>query len=124
MFPTYSPSQSESNVKSHLDPSSFGPSPNLTFILVPTTSSPTNDGLDLSLPAVKAANISTGGVANLANMVVNASGTPEWSAVGDVEGWRIFWVVGGLLAQTNYTAWVMDDNGRLSQPVWFSTKEG
>lgn len=115
VFPSYSAQDP--------DPSSFGNNPNLTLIMVPTTSSPTNDGLDLSLSAVKAANVSTGGIASTGNLVITAT-TPTWMSVASVEGFRSFWVVGGLVPATNYTAWVMDDNGGLSHPIWLETKEG
>ena len=91
-------------------------------IIVPTGVSPTNDGLDNSLCAALSANTSTGYVADPANMLVNA--TTQWMSVGGVEGFRTMWVVGGLAPETNYTAWLVDDQGGVTQPMWFSTKEG
>ena len=91
-------------------------------VIVPTGSSPVNDGLDNSLCATLAANTSTGYVASPANMLVNA--TTRWMSVGGVEGFRTMWVVGGLVAQTNYTAWLVDDQGGITESMWFSTKEG
>jgi hypothetical protein len=96
--------------------------PTLDLIVVPTSSSPTIQGLDQSQCAVQGANVSTGGLAEGArNMVVNA--TTEWSAVGGVEGYRTYWVLGGLLPGTNYTAWYTDGENALSQPIWFRTKQ-
>lgn len=95
---------------------------NFRPVIVPTVSSPINDGLDNSLCAVVTANTSTGYVANPANMLINA--TTRWMSVGGVEGFRTMWVVGGLVAETNYTAWLVDDQGGVTEPMWFSTKEG
>lgn len=44
--------------------------------------------------------------------------------VGDEQGFRSYWVLGDLTEQGNYTAWLSDDNGVLSQPAWFATKPG
>ena len=55
-------------------------------------------------------------------MLLNA--TPSWVDVGGEEGFRKFWVVGDLLAETNYTAWIVDEDGGMSAPIWLATKEG
>ncbi len=50
--------------------------------------------------------------------------TTSWMSVGGEEGFRTMWVVGELLAETNYTAWIVDERGVTSAAIWFSTKEG
>jgi calcium channel MID1 len=101
-----------------------GPAPNLTLIMVPTGSSPTQDGLDHSLCAIRAANSSTGSVASPSNMIVNRT-EPSWVAVDGEEGYRQYWVVGNLVSGSNYTAWAYDeDKQSLSPPIWLATKDG
>lgn len=96
--------------------------PTYNLIMIPTSSSPTSEGLDQSHCAIQRANVSTGGLAQgTRNMVVNA--TIEWSAIGGIEGFRTYWVLGGLLPGTNYTAWYTDGDNTLSQPIWFRTKQ-
>lgn len=46
-----------------------------------------------------------------------------WTSVGGEEGFRTMWVVGDLLAGTNYTAWIVDGEGGMSPPIWFATKD-
>ncbi|KAI9638344.1 calcium channel [Dioszegia hungarica] len=96
----------------------------LTLIIVPTGSSPTSDGLDNSLCAIRTANISTGGIASARNAVLNRS-QPHWMRLGGEEGLRSAWGAGDLVAGgSNYTAWTLDEaKGELSRPVWFATKQ-
>lgn len=94
--------------------------PSLGIVIVPTSDSPTSQGLDVSQCAIQRANQTTGGLTRSGNMVVNA--TTEWSAIGGQEGFRTQWVVGGLLPGTNYTAWYIQEN-LVSQPIWFTTKQ-
>jgi calcium channel MID1 len=94
--------------------------PGLDLIVIPTTSSPSSQGLDYSVCAVKNANVFTGSV-GVQNIVVNA--TTEWSAVGNEEGYRTYWVIGGLSPGSNYTAWFMDGQKMMSEPIWFTTKQ-
>ncbi|ADV20414.1 calcium channel [Cryptococcus gattii E566] len=93
---------------------------NLTLIVIPTNSSPTSTGLDNSICAINAAsaNNSVSGV----NNTILKSFQPEWMTVGGEQGFRSYWVLGDLTEQGNYTAWVSDDKGVLSQPAWFTTK--
>ena len=94
----------------------------LQLVIVPTSSSPTNFGLDYSLCASLSANSSSGYLAGPSKMLVNS--TSQWMSINGEEGYRTMWVVGDLAAQTNYTAWLIDDQGGMSRPIWFSTKEG
>ena len=94
----------------------------LTLVLVPTASSPTLEGLDNSICAVQSSVISTGEIADPSHLLVNI--TTSWMDVGGAQGFRTMWVVGDLLPQTNYTAWITDERGGMSAPIWFSTKEG
>ena len=73
--------------------------------------------------AVHAAN-TTNGRAGSESLVYNSS-APEWTALDSEEGFRTTWVVGQLNSGAqNYTAYVVDSEGTMSQPVWFTTKEG
>lgn len=110
-------SYSGSSVTSNLTSLSSG----LSIVVTPTASSPTVDGLDDSLCAVLNANTSTGFLADPGRMLVNS--TTQWMSIAGEEGFRTMWVVGDLQAQTNYTAWLVDDQGGMSQPIWFTTKE-
>jgi calcium channel MID1 len=77
--------------------------------------------LDNSHCAVLNANTTTGAL-GATNLVVNA--TTEWMAIGNAEGYRTYWVVGGLLPSSNYTAYYLESTtGTLSQPIWFTTKQ-
>ncbi|KIR74150.1 calcium channel [Cryptococcus deuterogattii CA1014] len=95
-------------------------SSNLTLIVIPTNSSPTSTGLDNSICAINAASANNS-VSSVNNTILK-SVQPEWMTVGDDQGFRGYWVLGGLTEQRNYTAWVSDDKGVLSQPAWFMTK--
>ncbi|KAF8493575.1 stretch-activated cation channel Mid1 [Gautieria morchelliformis] len=43
-------------------------------------------------------------------------------ALRDAEGWRSQWIVEGLTANTNYSAWVIQDGGALAGPIYAFTK--
>lgn len=107
---------------SYAEPLNSSLSSNLTLIVIPTNSSPTSTGLDNSVCAINAASAknSVSGV----NNIILKSFQPEWMTVGDEQGFRSYWVLGDLTEQGNYTAWVSDDKGVLSQPAWFTTKSG
>lgn len=42
----------------------------------------------------------------------------------DEAGWRWQWLISGLQPQTNYTAYVVQNNTKVSQPINFVTKSG
>lgn len=42
----------------------------------------------------------------------------------DALGWRREWLVGRLAALTNYTVYAIQDDTRLSGPIYFTTKSG
>lgn len=42
----------------------------------------------------------------------------------DDDGWRFQWLVNGLSSQTNYTAYVVQNNTKMSGPINFVTKSG
>lgn len=42
----------------------------------------------------------------------------------DQDGWRWQWLVSGLQPQTNYTAYVVQNDTKVSQPINFVTKSG
>jgi hypothetical protein len=93
----------------------------LDLLIIPTGSSPTESGLDNSHCAALNSNITTGALGST-NLVVNA--TTEWMAIGDEEGYRTYWVIGGLMPSSNYTAYYYESTTRtLSQSIWFTTKQ-
>lgn len=42
----------------------------------------------------------------------------------DAEGWRSEWLLGGLTPGTNYTAYTIEDDTKVSGPIYLSTKSG
>lgn len=43
---------------------------------------------------------------------------------GESEGFRTQWLVEGLTPLTNYTAYVIEGQGQVSGPIYFTTKSG
>lgn len=113
VFPSYSSAASSSTGDFNED---------VSVIVVPTSNSPTTQGLGQSQCAVQAAN-TTSGRAGSETLIYNTT-TPQWTALDSEEGFRTTWVVGQLdNGATNYTAFVVDSGGTMSQPMWFTTKE-
>lgn len=83
--------------------------PNYTIILSPTSSGLANG-------------LQTG--CFLSNQ--NSSGTiaNETIWARDDEGFRTQWLMGGLTPSTNYTAFVLQNNTKVSGPIFFTTKSG
>lgn len=55
----------------------------------------------------------------------NGIGVFEQSMVlRDEAGWRTQWIVRGLTASTNYTAFVVQEGTKVSGPIYFATKSG
>ncbi|WWC69498.1 uncharacterized protein I206_103440 [Kwoniella pini CBS 10737] len=96
-------------------------SSNLTLYVVPTNSdnSPTLNQLEYSQCAISLAVNATG---SIAEKLIIKTEEPQWSAVDNDEGYRQYWVIGDLQANTNYTTWLKDVNGVWSGPMWFNTK--
>ena len=42
----------------------------------------------------------------------------------DSDGWRSQWLMSDLNPVTNYTAYVIQDNTKVSGPIMFTTKSG
>ncbi|WVQ98698.1 hypothetical protein IAU59_005829 [Kwoniella sp. CBS 9459] len=104
---------------------------NLTLAIVPTASSPTNSGLDYSICAIRSTLNSTGDLPSDSSGNGNSNGNivlrtpadePQWSSLDEEEGYRHFWAVGALTPGTNYSAWVIDQEGVLAGPIWFVMK--
>ncbi|KAL7422903.1 stretch-activated cation channel mid1 [Cryptotrichosporon argae] len=99
----------------------FGANQNLSLVLVPTGHAA---GLENSFCAVVAANTSAGVGAAAGTGEQQQAAGPSWMSVGGQEGFRDYWVVDGLNATSNYTAWVMDvETQTMTGPVWMVTKE-
>ncbi|KDQ17414.1 hypothetical protein BOTBODRAFT_53511 [Botryobasidium botryosum FD-172 SS1] len=87
--------------------------PNDTLLLIPTASLPVS--LTHSACAIK--NVSTGFQAQ-ASFLINRS-----SVLRDANGWRAQWFVEGLTSFTNYTAFIIKEDGiSTSGPLNFLTK--
>ncbi|KAL5514095.1 hypothetical protein ACEPAG_2856 [Sanghuangporus baumii] len=98
--------------------------PNFTLLIGPTGSFPefnftTNTFTDGS--PVTACSLN-----NRANFTINTNNNPEnvqsSLVLRDQNGWRTQWLVSGLEPLTNYTAFVLQDNVKISGPVNFKTK--
>jgi calcium channel MID1 len=86
-------------------------SPNFTLVLAATSSVPPLTGLQQTGCRLSAVN-STGVVVN------------ETLWLRDIQGWRNQWLVNDLSPVTNYTAYVIQDQTKVSGPIYFITKSG
>jgi hypothetical protein len=86
-------------------------SPNFTLVVAPSSSSPSLPSLPQTACMLSAQG-STGTVRNQS----------LW--LRDEEGWRSQWLLEGLSPATNYTAYVIQDNRKVSGPMYFATKSG
>lgn len=86
-------------------------SPNLTLIISPTSSNPSLT----SVPQTGCRLAQTASTGNQLNQTL-------W--LKDSDGWRSQWLLGGLNPVTNYTAYVIQDNTKISGPIMFATKSG
>lgn len=84
--------------------------PQSALILVETGSA---SGLLLRSSCALRATSSQGTVTNQTNWIRN-----------DVEGWRSKWFVEGLSPGTNYSAFISQDDTKVSGPLYFTTKSG
>jgi hypothetical protein len=84
-------------------------SPNFTLILSPTSSS-------------LAAGLQTG--CKLASTQSSGNQISQTPWLRDQDGWRSQWLIGGLTSATNYTAFVIQDNTKVSGPIYLATKSG
>ncbi|OCF45449.1 hypothetical protein I317_00695 [Kwoniella heveanensis CBS 569] len=126
VFEPFSALGSDNNALSPISGNSSLAHTNLSLAIIPTASSPTNQGLDYSICAIRQTVNSTGDLAgdSSGNIVLKtAVDEPQWSMLNEEEGYRHFWAVGGLTAEGNYTAWVMNDQGVLAGPIWFVMKQ-
>ena len=80
------------------------------LILVETGSA---SGLSLRSSCALRATSSQGTVTNQTNWIRN-----------EVEGWRSKWFVEGLSPGTNYSAFISQDDSKVSGPLYFTTKSG
>ncbi|KAH7919204.1 hypothetical protein BV22DRAFT_1023395 [Leucogyrophana mollusca] len=88
-------------------PSPPSTSPNYTLVLSPSSSSLT------SLPQTGCSLLST----TSSGMQLSQD---LW--LRDADGWRYQWLMGGLTSVTNYTAYVIQDQTKVSGPIYFATK--
>ncbi|KAE9406868.1 hypothetical protein BT96DRAFT_851206 [Gymnopus androsaceus JB14] len=89
-------------------PSPPGSSPNYTLVVAPTSS---QNLTSLPQTACMISSQSSSGT------IANESLWPR-----DEDGWRTQWILEGLASETNYTAYVVEDNTKLSGPMYFVTK--
>lgn len=83
--------------------------PNYTLILTPTSSGLANG---LQTACFLSSQNNSGTIAN----------QTMWAR--DNEGFRTQWLMGGLSPATNYTAFVLQNNTKVSGPIFFATKSG
>jgi calcium channel MID1 len=105
-FPNYSLPSPQSPFSSSLPPSI----PRFNLTLVPTSSS--------VLPSLPRSACALAGIKSTGT-VVNQS---YW--LKDQTGWRSQWFIEGLMPQTNYTAYIIQDGTKVSGPTYFMTKSG
>ena len=86
-------------------------SPNLTLIISPTSSDPPLT----SVPQTGCRLAQTTSTGRQLNQSL-------W--LKDSDGWRSQWLMGDLKPVTNYTAYVIQDNTKISGPIMFTTKSG
>ncbi|CAE6478453.1 unnamed protein product [Rhizoctonia solani] len=92
-------------------PSSIS-APNATLLLFPTANANATVWLTNSACAL---------TSKLGGVITN---TVTRTVYRDSNGWRRQWFVDGLSASTNYTAYVVEDNARVSGPSYLRTKSG
>ena len=97
--------------------------PNASLILAPMAQVQQQGGLalDKSACAVRNAVGSVNGTWTGKNGTGGVNASTEL-VLRDVDGWRWQWLVEGLTANTNYTAWVVQDGGALAGPIYAFTK--
>lgn len=54
----------------------------------------------------------------------NVGDVQESLVMRDERGWMTQWIVSGLQASTNYTAFVIQDDTKVAGPIYFATKSG
>lgn len=94
------------NLSIPIPPAAF---PNLTLIVSLTSSSPPLTSLPQSACTLSSQQ-SSGSIVN------------ETLWLRDQFGWRNQWLIAGLTPATNYTAYVLQDNRKVSGPLFFATK--
>lgn len=107
-FPSYTLPQANLSIPQYTSTHNF------SLILAPTT--PQSGQRKLT-------DISQTGCALNAQQSSNASTAINqtlWSR--DADGWRNQWLIDGLTPSTNYTAYVVQDNTKVSGPIYFATK--
>ncbi|THV06242.1 hypothetical protein K435DRAFT_711798 [Dendrothele bispora CBS 962.96] len=90
-------------------PSPPSSSPNFTLVVAETSASTPLTSMQQTACMISSQKTS--------GSIVNESSWPR-----DSDGWRTQWILNGLTAQTNYTAYVIQDNVKLSGPIYFTTK--
>ncbi|KAL1405281.1 stretch-activated cation channel mid1 [Vanrija albida] len=92
---------------------------NTRFVILPTELSPASVGLGNSIAAIDKVVRDR----NLTLLNATRSGT-QWMNVENFDGFRYWGYFQGLQPETNYTAWLVEDNTFIkSEPSWFATKE-
>ena len=105
------------------DPPPASSQPNASLILSPTSQIQQQSSVNLtkSACAVKAAAKGISGSWLGTNGTGGVNGSTSL-VLRDVEGWRSQWIIEGLTANTNYSAWVIQDGGALAGPIYAFTK--
>ncbi|KAF8578525.1 hypothetical protein K439DRAFT_1638739 [Ramaria rubella] len=96
---------------------------NSTLIFVPTSPLRQQASLELSSSACAIKNAAS----SISGSWIGTNGTGGVNGstglfLRDEEGWRSQWLIEGLRANTNYSAWIVEDGGGLGGPIFASTK--
>ncbi|KDQ58001.1 hypothetical protein JAAARDRAFT_193486 [Jaapia argillacea MUCL 33604] len=97
--------------------------PNFTLILAPTLNDPSSTSGLTSLPQTGCALKAEGAIGS-GTSTGTSSGKQIFQSMWlrDENGWRSEWLVGGLTPLTNYTAYVVQDETKVSGPIYLVTK--
>ena len=112
-FPNYTLPQANISLPPAPDPQN---SPNFTLFLAPLSTGLTS--LPQTACAIRA------GVTSNAQAAQSAQVLAEQLWLRDAQGWRKEWLVGQLTPLTNYSVYAIQDDTRLSGPMYFTTKSG
>lgn len=115
-YPNYTLPPANTTPPSFPPPSESSSAPNFTLILAPLDA-----GL-ASLPQTACAVRAR--VAGDPSIAQNVQVLEEQMWLRDELGWRREWLVGSLATLTNYTVYAIQDDTRLSEPLYFTTKSG
>lgn len=100
--------------------------PNFTLLVGPTSSFPEFNFTTKAF--VDGSPVTACSLVSRANLTINTKSNPGSAqsslVLRNSDGWRTQWFMGGLQPVTNYTAFVLQDDTKVSGPINFVTKSG